>query len=82
MGQNCGQGVLAEMQAPSSKETFKERLSQRPSDQGQRHREEVRADNLDSGLVRAGRREAPPAACAGLGQAVVPERASEAVDSD
>jgi hypothetical protein len=42
-------------------------------DQDQRHRQEVRADDLHSRLVRAGRREAVPAASAGLGDAVVQE---------
>jgi hypothetical protein len=38
-----------------------------PPDQDQRDREEVRADNLDLGLVRVGGREALPFARAGLG---------------
>src|SRR5438477_4666793 len=52
-----------------------------PSDQDQRDRQEVRAHDLDPGLVRAGRRKALSLARAWLGHAVVQERSPESVDS-
>src|SRR6267378_4840102 len=53
-----------------------------PPDQNQCDWEEIRADNLDSGLVRAGRPETLPPASTRLRYSVVPERASESVHSD
>src|SRR6266851_7571953 len=49
--------------------------------QDERHRQEVRADDLHSRLVRAGRGEALSSSRAGLGDAVVQERAQKPADS-
>jgi hypothetical protein len=53
-----------------------------PPGQAQRDWEKIWEDDLDSGLVRAGRRKALSAASAGPRDAVVQERSQEPIDSD
>ena len=65
-----------------AKDTLKEHLARYRQIKDQRDRQEVREDDLDPSLVRAGREIGLPPGRPGFGGAVVQECAQEPVDQD